>query len=211
MLQIDIFHYPKIYNFSRRLAVDKIKNFHQNKTIFIGLDLHKKTWNITARCEGIQIKYWAMPASKEKLVKSLLHLFPGALFVVAYEAGCFGYWVYDYLMGHGIKTIITPPNLIPREDTQRVKNDRIDSRKLATYLEKGLLKAVTVPDEQIRLHRAVIRTRRQISKDQRRIQHQIRSSLLFHGIEIDLPNGRWANYIIDNLYCLKCKKNVIYL
>ena len=183
--------------------MDKITNFCQNKTIFIGLDIHKKTWNLTARCEGIQIKYWTMPASKEKLVSSLSNLFPGASFALAYEAGCFGYWVYDYLMDHGIKTIITPPNLIPKEDTQRVKTNRIDSRKLATFLEKGLLKAVAVPEESIRLHRAVIRTRRQISKDQRRIQYQIRSSLLFHGIECDLPLGRWANYIIDNLYCLK--------
>jgi transposase len=183
--------------------MNKITNFYQNKTIFIGLDLHKKTWNLTARCEGMLIKYWTMPASKEKLVTSLSTLFPGASFVLAYEAGCFGYWIYDYLVDHGIKTIITPPNLIPKEDTQRVKTDRIDSRKLANYLEKGLLKAVAVPEERIRLHRAVIRTRRQISKDQKRIQNQIRSSLLFHGIECDLPLGRWANYLIDNLYCLK--------
>lgn len=183
--------------------MENMKNSFKNKVIFIGLDLHKKTWNLTARCEGIHLKYWTMPASKEKLVDSLRKFFPDATYTVVYEAGCFGYWLYDYLMDHGIKTIITPPNLIPKEDTQRVKNNRIDSRKLALLLEKGLLKKVAVPDKQIRLHRAVIRNRRQISKDKRRIQNQIRSTLLFHGIECQLPMGKWANHVIDNLYRLK--------
>jgi transposase len=175
----------------------------KNKTIFLGLDLHKKTWNLTARCEGLQLKYWTMPANKEKLIKSIHQFFPGAKYYLAYEAGCFGYWLYDYLTDNGVKTIITPPNMIPREDSQRVKNNRIDSKKLAIYLENGLLKKVAVPDKDIRLHRTVIRTRRQILKDKKRIQCQIRSTLLFYGIEFTLPVGRWAYHVIDNLYRLK--------
>ena len=180
-----------------------LTEIYKGKTIYIGLDLHKKTWNLTARCEGLFLKYWTMPANKQKLVESLHRLFPGAQFVLAYEAGCFGYWLYDYLMDHDIVTVITPPHMIPKQDTQRVKNNRIDSRKLAIYLEKGLLKKVAVPDEQLRYHRAVIRARRQILNDKKRIQNQIRSMLLFFGIEFNLPTGKWAHHVIDNLYCLK--------
>ena len=50
---------------------NKIIKFFKNKIIFIGPDLHKKTWNLTARCEGLQIKYWTIHASKEKLVHSI--------------------------------------------------------------------------------------------------------------------------------------------
>jgi transposase len=183
--------------------MENLTGHFKNKTIFIGLDLHKKTWNLTARCEGLQLKYWTMPASKEKLIKSIHQFFPGAKYYLAYEAGCFGYWLYDYLTENGVKTIITPPNMIPREDSPRVKNNRIDSKKLATYLENGLLKQVAVPDKDIRLHRTVIRTRRQILTDKKRIQSQIRSTLLFYGIEFTFPVGRWSYHIIENLYRLK--------
>ncbi len=157
----------------------------------------------TVRGEGLQLKYWTMPANKEKFIKSIHQFFPGANYYLAYEAGCFGYWRYDYLTDHGVTTIITPPNMIPKEDSSRVKNNRIDSKKLAIYLENGLLKKVAVPVQDIRLHRSVIRTRHQILQDQRRIQCQIRSTLLFYGIEVTLPVGDWSSQVIDNRYRLK--------
>lgn len=183
--------------------MENLKGHFNDKTVFIGLDLHKKTWNLTARCDGLQLKYWSMPANKEKLINSIHQFFPGAKYYLAYEAGCFGYWLYDYLTDHGVTTIITPPNMIPREDSPRVKNNRIDSKKLALYLENGLLKQVAVPDKDIRLHRTVIRTRRQILTDKKRIQSQIQATLLFYGIEFTFPVGRWSYHIIDNLYRLK--------
>lgn len=62
--------------------MDKITNIYQNLTIFIGLDIHKKTWYLTARCDGIQVKYWTMPASKEKFVSFISQLFSGLLSLV---------------------------------------------------------------------------------------------------------------------------------
>ena len=50
-----------------------------------------------------------MAGNKENLVTSLNKFFPEATLALAYEAGCFGYWLYDHLTEQGIKTIITPP------------------------------------------------------------------------------------------------------
>jgi transposase len=175
----------------------------KDKTVFIGLDLHKKTWNLTARSDGLQLKYWSMNANKELLRSSLHKFFPNAKCVVAYEAGCFGYWLYDYLTEHNITVIITPPNLIPKEDTTRVKNNRIDSRKLAQFAENGLLNKVAVPDKQIRWHRGVLRARRQTLRARKRLQLQIRSLLLFHGIDFEIAKGKWSIAVIEKLARLR--------
>jgi transposase len=65
-----------------------------------------------------------------------------------YEAGCFGFWLHDRLIEHGVDCMITPPSLIPQESGNRVKTDRKDSRKLAHLLAKGLLKRIFVPSKQ---------------------------------------------------------------
>lgn len=173
------------------------------KIIYIGLDLHKKIWCVAVRCDGVEIKYCTLPGKKELLVHFLQNHFPGAQYVLAYEAGCFGYWLYDYLLDNGITTIITPPNLIPKEDTHRVKNNRIDSHKLARFLESNHLKQVAVPSQQIRQHRGVVRARRQILRTLKCVQSQIRSALLFYGLAIEPPKGQWPNYFVDNLERLR--------
>jgi transposase len=173
------------------------------KVLFIGLDLHKEKWSVTVRCEGIELKSCTLPADKKKLVDFLHRYYPGGTYKLTYEAGCFGYWLYDYLVERGITVVVTPPNLILRDSARRVKTNRIDSRKLALLLEKGLLKQVAVPSPLIRQHRNVVRIRRQLLKALKALQSQIRAILLFYGLEIDYPKGRWPNYFLDNLRRLR--------
>jgi transposase len=85
-----------------------------------------------------------------------------------YEAGYFGYWLHDRLVEYGAACAVTPPSLIP-QGANRVKTDRLDSRKWARLLAKGMLKGVWVPSPQEREHRQVIRRRRQMIQDWVRI------------------------------------------
>ena len=71
---------------------------------------------------------------------------------MVYEAGYFGFWQHDRLIKHGVDCMITPPSLIPRESGNRVKTDRKDSRKLAHFLAKGLLKRIFVPSKNDLIH-----------------------------------------------------------
>lgn len=177
--------------------------FFSGKVLFVGLDLHKEKWSITVRCEGLELKTCTLPGDKKKLVAFLHNHYPGGQYKLAYEAGCFGYWLYDYLVERGIGVIVTPPNLILTESGRRVKTNTIDSRKLALYLEKGMLKRVAVPSKQMRQHRNVVRVRRQLLRAQKALQSQIRAILLFYGLEIDYPKGRWPNYFVENLRRLR--------
>ena len=65
---------------------DKHFNF-TGKIVFIGLDLHKKTWYLTARCEGIELKQWSMSGNKEQLVNALNKLFAEAAIVLFMRPG----------------------------------------------------------------------------------------------------------------------------
>jgi transposase len=108
-----------------------------------------------------------------------------------YEAGYFGYWLHDRLTEYGAECIVTPPSLIPQEYGNRVKTDRRDSRKLAFFLAKGMLKRIAVPTPAEREQRQVARRRRQLIRDRVRTQNRIKAELRFFGVPLPTrtPHG----------------------
>ena len=122
---------------------------------------------------------------------------------VDYEARPTEDWNLGFLTGDGIETIVVPPSLIPLESGNRVKTDKRDSRKLAHLLEKGMLKRVFVLSEEERMHRELVRTRRQLMEHRADVMKQIKSKLLFHGIEYAYRSWnsqfiRWLRELIDS-------------
>ena len=84
-----------------------------------------------------------------------------------HEAGFSGFWLYRSLVDSGYDCIITPPNKM-QNSGDKVKTDKRDAQKLATYLAAGLLKSVYVPPKDIEGDLRVIRRCRQLSKMQTR-------------------------------------------
>jgi transposase len=111
--------------------------------------------------------------------------------------------LFDLLNQYGVECIVTPPSLIPQEYGNRVKTDRLDSRKLAHFLAKGLLKSVWVPSPKERFHRQVIRRRRQLVGDRVRTQNRIKSELSFYGVDLPAPRGKWTQVYFANLQRIK--------
>jgi transposase len=134
------------------------------QALFVGIDLHRKNWHVTVRTTESELFHGTIPGRWDAL-HALLSRYRRAVLHVVYEAGYFGYWLHDRLVAIGATCVVTPPSLIPQEAGNRVKTDRKDSRKLALLLAKGLLKQVWVPDEEGRMHRQVIRRRRQLIGD----------------------------------------------
>jgi len=170
--------------------------------LFVGLDLHKKTWVATVRSRDLHLKTFTVPSGKEAFWKTLNHQFPGAQFIVAYEAGCFGYHVAEYINSHGGKAVIFPPHRIPTPPGVFVKTDKIDSRKLALELSKGL-GGIYQPDRIRLYHRSVNRKRNQLVRRKVMIQNQIKSDLLFYGIRIDTLGRYWSTEFIRRLWGLE--------
>lgn len=130
------------------------KKLPEGTRIFVGIDLHKHRWHVTICTEDIDLFRGSIPGTWRSLYKKIEPYMSYDVTAV-YEAGCFGFWLYDRLISKGVNAIVTPPSLIPTEYGNRVKTDKKDSRKLAYLLSKGLLKEVNVPTLEERYHRQV--------------------------------------------------------
>ncbi len=174
----------------------------QGEELFIGIDLHKHRWHVTIRTADVEI-FSNSIAGRWQDLKKVLNPYKGCRIYAVYEAGFLGFWLFDHLTQYGVDCIVTPPSLIPQEHGNRVKTDRLDSRKLARLLAKGLLKSIWVPSVQERFHRQVIRRRRQLVGDRVRTQNRIKSELCFYGIDLPAAHGQWSQVYFSNLQRIK--------
>lgn len=185
------------------------KVFASGGKVYIGVDVHKDSWHVTVMTEGEEVFHGRLP-SQYPAFKKLLNRFAGKEIKVAYEAGPCGFWLHDRLTEDDIETIVVPPSLIPMESGNRVKTDKRDSRKLARLLEKDMLKRVYVLNEEERVHRELVRTRRQFIEHRSDVAKQIKSKLLFHGIESPWKGRhRWTRQFIQWLRELTCTHKLL--
>ena len=174
----------------------------QGEELFVGIDLHKLRWHVTIRTADVEIFSNSIVGRWEDL-RRVINRYKGCRIHAVYEAGYFGFSLYDHLTQYGVECIVTPPSLIPQEHGNRVKTDRLDSRKLARLLAKGLLKSIWVPSAKERFHRQVIRRRRQLVGDRVRTQNRIKSELCFYGIDLPTPRSKWSQVYFANLQRIK--------
>ncbi|MGD0625351.1 MAG: IS110 family transposase [Thermodesulfobacteriota bacterium] len=168
------------------------KNAVRGKEVFVGIDVHKESWQVTVRTEGEEVFHGRISGQYHALQK-ILDRFRGSKIKVAYEAGPCGFGLHDQLKEDGVEVIVVPPSLIPIESGNRVKTDKRDSRKLAKLLEGNLLKEVYVLTEEERMQRELLRTRHQLVGHRSDVARQIKSKLLFHGISSPFPSKhRWT-------------------
>ena len=130
----------------------------RGKHLFVGIDLHLRKWQVTILSEdGLKLFSNSIDGNWQSLERLLSRFDEASKVSVVYEAGYFGFWLYDRLMAYGVEARVTPPNLIPTQAGNRVKTDRIDSLKLAQFLKADQLKGVYVPTQEERAHRQVAR------------------------------------------------------
>jgi transposase len=172
-----------------RQNTEKKRYLARGKTISVGIDVHKRSWHVTAISGGIVLFSGAIPPSYDALI-SIFRRFDDCMIQVAYEAGPCGFGLYDLLDNDHIRCIVVPPNLIPTESGNKVKTDKIDSKKLASLLEAGMLKEVFVLSVDQRMHRDLLRTRRQLVEHRTGIIKQIKARFLYHSIVPENANKR---------------------
>ena len=163
----------------------------KNNRIFVGLEDSKKTWKLCVRCDSIIVHEVSMPTVYENLRNYLKNRYPGCEIKVMYEAGFQGFWLHDLLEKDGITCIVTPPNKVTEEKSNKVKTDKIDARRLAKNLENGDYVSCCIPDKERLEDRQVSRTLDQTQKDIIRTCNRIRRLLDFHGLNGDMPAGPW--------------------
>jgi len=168
---------------------------YTGKDVYIGMDVHKKTYSITAICAGEIVKRTRMSADPRGLVRGLKSWFKGARIHSVYEAGFSGFVLHRILMNEGVDNIVVNPASVEVAANDKVKNDRRDSQKLSEQLSFGKLKGIYVPTESEELKRCITRTREQIVNQRARIAKQIKSKLHYFGL-LDKDDDR----LISNKY-----------
>jgi len=181
----------------------KVKQIDFSKqAIFVGIDVHKKSWKVTIRTNGIELKTFSMNTSVEELSRYLRKNYPNGSYKSVYEAGFCGFWIHRKLREVGIKNIIVNPADVPTKSKERRnKNDKIDSRKLARGLENGALTGIYIPTEKEQELRSTNRLRYQLVKDRVRIKNRIKGLVLYYGKTIpeNYEVKNWSKNFIKHL------------
>jgi transposase len=184
------------------------KNYFSETDIYVGLDVHKKSWDVSIYVENIHFKSFSIsPPSSKVLVEFLEKNFIGGRYHVVYEAGFSGFWIYDELTERAIDCVIVSPADIPMSNKNKnFKTDRNDSKQLAQKLKAGLLEGIHIPEKVQREHRALLRLRNKFVKDRTRIKNYIKSNLMFFGKVIgkDYEDTRsWSKRFVESLSGIK--------
>ena len=179
----------------KRLDVNpspKVRQLASGTPVFLGLDLAKASWHVTARARGETLLAFACPSRPECLLPTL-HSLGSCVISSVYEAGPFGYTLHDWLVRHGVNSMVCSPAQVPVEVGNRVKTDRRDSLKLATTLEAGLLRPIAIPTLEQRADRELVRQRDRLVRRRRVAMVQIRGFLLTYGITPPVGKpGSWG-------------------
>jgi len=192
------------------LAMNKISKLDfEGQQIYLGMDVHKKSWSISVLTDEFEHKTFTQPPEVSTLVNYLKRNFPGASYKSVYEAGYCGFWIHDCLQEHGVQCLVVNPADVPTKDKERrKKTDRVDCRKLAKSLRSGEIEGIYVPCRPKVEDRTLIRTRHSMVKKQTRCKNQIKSILQFYGIQIpeELADSHWSKRFITWIEAIRMER-----
>lgn len=157
---------------------------YTNKTIYLGMDVHKESYSVTAICDGVVVKTDKLSADPTQLVKYLNRFFPGAIIKSAYEAGFCGFGLHRLLIEHHIDNIVINPASIEVKMNDKVKTDKRDSLKIAVQLSKGSLNSIYVPSQHQQGLRVAPRYRATVVKQRAQCVNRIKGHLHFIGYSL---------------------------
>ena len=118
--------------------------------LFVGVDVHKRSYHVAFYLNDAPSIDFVMPANKQQLGDKLKLATP-ALRQIAYETGPTGYGLARRLRKDQLPVSVAATSRIPRPSGGDDKTDKLDSKKLAEYAAKGLLKPVQIPTVQRQL------------------------------------------------------------
>jgi transposase len=174
------------------------ENSFEGQSIFIGIDVHKKSWKVNILGKHYEHKAFSQDPDPTILASYVKKNFPGAEFHAVYEAGFSGFEACRSLNNLGINCMVIHPADVPTSAKEKLqKTDKIDSRKLARALRSGELEAIHIPAKELEANRALVRQRFRIVKDISRIKNRLKSLLFQFDISIpieftDYQSRHWS-------------------
>jgi transposase len=151
--------------------------------IYVGLDVHAKTWAVNIIVDDIEFKRFTQPPDPVALSNFLSKHFPGANYFSAYESGFCGYHHHRKLIELCIQNMVINAADLPITNKEKIgKRDPVDSRRLSQALKNNQLSGIYVFNPDHEQFRSLFRMRWRAVKDHRRIKNRIWSFLYYYGI-----------------------------
>ena len=155
----------------------KMSVSYLGKKVYIGLDVHKKTFAITAICDGVVIKKATLAANPDALKTFFTNHFSGAEIVCGYEAGFSGFHLQRKISSWGYDCLVINPGSLEVAARDRVKTDKRDSLKIAEHLAHERINGICVPDAETEEARMLSRSRSQFVEERSRAGIRIKNKL----------------------------------
>ncbi|MBQ3698910.1 MAG: IS110 family transposase, partial [Prevotella sp.] len=156
----------------------------KGQKIFIGIDVHDKTWDVAIAPEVGIVKRHPQKASAKELFDFLKKHYPDGDYLAVYETGFSGFSTYYALKEVGIECIVIHAADVPTTQYEEVmKTDKIDSVKLVRSLKAGLLKGIYIREKQNIDDRSVVRIRKTIQRQLCGYKARVKHMLHCHGVE----------------------------
>lgn len=163
---------------------------------FIGMDVHKNSINIAIAQEGRkgQVRYYGTIdgtlSALDKVIKKLAG--KGRRLHFVYEAGPCGYQLYRHLTARGYNCAVVAPSRVPKQNGNRIKNDRRDALMLARLHRAGELASVYVPRAEDEAMRDLTRAREDAKGDEKKSKQRLLAFLLRSGYRYT-GSSYWSN------------------
>jgi len=169
------------------------------KTIYVGIDVHKKDWQVGQYYQGITLGNHRITGNSGQLIDFLKKRYGGATLKCVYESCAWGFNLQRQLTAAGIECIVVHAGDVPGSDKEKKnKTDKVDAIRLARHHASHSLKAIHVPDEELQKERNLMRFRKKLVGDLTRSKNRLKSLLKFQGIDIPekMDNSHWSHNFI---------------
>jgi len=171
----------------------------QKPKLYIGIDIHKKSWKLHLRTDLTSGHFLSIPSDAEQLYKYVSKHYSNYEVETCYEAGCCGYSAHRAFESFGWNSMVVNPGDIPKPQKQASqKTDKIDAANMSKQLKSAYLRGIYVPDIKQEQLRSLFRRRNDLVKDIRRSKSRIKSMLLYYGISLPAAydNSYWSKAMI---------------
>jgi transposase len=179
-----------------------------NYDVFTGLDVDKRSMSVVFVDHGGSLRALRMAHSATPLVNYVRKHFAGQRVAFAYEAGPTGFGLHDELVRQAYTCVVAAPSKVPRAPSERVKTNRLDSRKLAENLRGGQLQGIHVPPVIYRDLRHLVQLRDTHVRQLAASKLRIKALLLYEGIPFPDPQEKWTARAMRELATLECSETV---
>lgn len=153
-----------------------------HKMLYVGVDAHKETCQVTVMDEGGEVLKRTRVATSRAGMQKALGRYRRPLKSVVEASYSWGP-VYDWLEEVSEEVVLAHPGKVRAIAEARIKTDKIDSETLAHLLRADLIPAAYAPSKDVRAIKRVLRQRLFLVRVRGMVKNRVSALLAQHSVE----------------------------